>query len=127
MRVKKRDVGALVARVKDILSNAANAKVRLTVLSQAVGRPVRVQWTRADMTAWGPKSPPVVCDLTAGLDGHEEVTALQFASRAFSGTEISPVPSTAGNFLASQLIGKPNASPGTEFAQWGLQTMAALW
>jgi nicotinate dehydrogenase subunit B len=101
-----------------------DAAADAVLLSQAVGRPVRVQWTRADMTAWGPKGPPVVCDLTAGLDGHEEVTALQFASRAFSGTEISPVPSTAGNFLASQLIGKPNASPGTEFAQWGVQTMA---
>lgn len=37
MRVKKRDVGELVARVKDILSNSANAKVRLGALSQAVG------------------------------------------------------------------------------------------
>lgn len=100
-----------------------DAAADAVLLSQAVGRPVRVQWTRADMTAWGPKGPPVVCDLMAALEGHE-VIALQFASRAFSGTEISPVPSTAGNFLASQLIGKPNASPGTEYAQWGLQTMA---
>jgi CO/xanthine dehydrogenase Mo-binding subunit len=38
------------------------------LLSQAVGKPVRVQWTREDMTAWGPKGPPVVSVMRAGLD-----------------------------------------------------------
>jgi AraC family transcriptional regulator len=37
MRIKKRDVGELVSHVKDILSNEANPKVRLTEISQAVG------------------------------------------------------------------------------------------
>ena len=37
MRIQKRDVGELVARVKDILSNAATPKVRLGEISQAVG------------------------------------------------------------------------------------------
>jgi CO/xanthine dehydrogenase Mo-binding subunit len=101
-----------------------DAAADAVLLSQAAGRPVRVQWSRADMTAWGLKGPAVVCDPDAGLDARGDVTAFWFETRAFSGTEISPVPSRAGNFLASQLIGKPNASPGTEYAQWGLQTMA---
>jgi len=37
MRVRKRDLGELVARVKEILSNAANPKVRLRDISHAVG------------------------------------------------------------------------------------------
>ena len=37
MRIRKRDVGELVARVKEIVSNAANPKVRLSDISQAVG------------------------------------------------------------------------------------------
>ena len=31
------------------------------LLSQAVGKPVRVQWTRADMTQWGGKGPAGHC------------------------------------------------------------------
>jgi AraC family transcriptional regulator len=37
MRIRKRDVGELVARVKEIVSNAAHPKVRLSDISQAVG------------------------------------------------------------------------------------------
>jgi len=37
MRIKKRDVGELVARVKDILSDAGAPKVRLGEISQAAG------------------------------------------------------------------------------------------
>jgi AraC family transcriptional regulator len=37
MRIRKRDVGELVARVKEIVSNAAQPKVRLSDISQAVG------------------------------------------------------------------------------------------
>jgi nicotinate dehydrogenase subunit B len=92
------------------------------LLSQAVGRPVRVQWMREDMTAWGPKGPAVVCDLSAALDGRGAVTALQFTSRAFSGNEIAAVPATPGNYLAAQLAGVAPAYGGDEFAEWGRQT-----
>jgi AraC-like DNA-binding protein len=37
MRIRKRDVGELVARVKAMISDAANPKVRLSDISQAVG------------------------------------------------------------------------------------------
>lgn len=104
-----------------------DAAADAALLSEAAGRPVRVQWTRADMTAWGPKGPAVVTALVAALDGQGQVSAMQFTSRALSGTEISPVPSTAGNFLAAQLTGRSNASPGTEYAQWGLQTMSYVF
>src|SRR6266446_1338499 len=58
------------------------------LLSQAVGKPVRVQWSRADMTAWGTKGPAVVCDLAAAIDERGEIGAVDFTSRAFSGGEI---------------------------------------
>ncbi len=92
------------------------------LLSQAVGRPVRVQWMRDDMTAWGTKGPAVVCDLAAALDARNEVTAVQFTSRAFSGGEILYQPSSADNFLASHLSGMPNRSGVDEFVAWGSQT-----
>jgi nicotinate dehydrogenase subunit B len=100
---------------EDVAADAA-------LLSQAVGKPVRVQWSRADMTAWGGKGPAVIVDLAAGLDAHGEVAALQLTSRAFSGTEILPQPNSAGNMLAAQLIGTPNTSGGDEFVGWGGDT-----
>ncbi len=94
------------------------------LLSRAAGKPVRVQWMRADMTAWGTKGPAVICDLVAGLDARGMVSALQFTSIAFSGGEISYHPDSAGNFLGSQLAGIPNTSGIAEFCEWGRQSIA---
>ncbi len=89
------------------------------LLSQAVGRPVRVQWARSDMTAWGRKGPAVSFDVIAGLDEKGGVTTVQFTSRAFSAAQIHFLPQTAGNYLASQLIGMPITGGSDEFIVWG--------
>ena len=91
------------------------------LLSQAVGKPVRVQWSRADMTQWGSKGPAVVFDLAGAVDDHGEITGVEFTSRAFSGGEVMFVPAFADNYLGSQLTGIPNKSGVDEFAQWGVQ------
>jgi nicotinate dehydrogenase subunit B len=91
-------------------------------LSQATGKPVRVQWSRADMTGWGAKGPAVIVDLAAALDAHGEVTGLEMVSRAFSGTEILFQPNSAGNLLAAQLTGTPNTTGGNEYVGWGDNT-----
>src|SRR6267154_1384099 len=98
-----------------------DAAADAVLLSQAVGRPVRVQWTREDMTAWGSKGPAVLCDLSAGLDAQGEVSAVQFTSRAFSGGETHFRPDAMGNYLGAQLTGIPNTTGVDEFAQWGVQ------
>jgi nicotinate dehydrogenase subunit B len=92
------------------------------LLSQAVGKPVRVQWSRADMTGWGAKGPAVVVDMAAALDAHGEVTGLEMTSRAFSGTEILFQPNSAGNMLAAQLTGTPNTTGGNEYVGLGDNT-----
>ncbi len=89
------------------------------VLSQSIGKPVRVQWMRSDMSGWGTKGPAVTCDLCAGLDAHGRVTGFEFTSRAFSGGETFYHPDTAGNFLAAQLMGVPNTTGKDEFAEFG--------
>jgi len=96
-----------------------DAAADAAVLSQAVGKPVRVQWMRSDMSGWGTKGPAVTCDLRAGLDAHGRVTGFEFTSRAFSGGEIFYHPDTAGNFLAAQLMGVPNSTGKDEFAEFG--------
>jgi len=47
------------------------------ILSQAVRRPVRVQWMRWDEHGWEPKGPPLVQDLRGALDEQGRVTAWQ--------------------------------------------------
>jgi nicotinate dehydrogenase subunit B len=96
-----------------------DAAADAVLLSKAAGKPVRVQWMRADMTAWGTKGPACVFDLSASLDATGNVSAVQFTSRAFSGGEIMYLPDTAGNYLGAQLTGVPNTSGVNEFAEWG--------
>ncbi|MGN6770356.1 MAG: molybdopterin cofactor-binding domain-containing protein [Rhizobiaceae bacterium] len=45
------------------------------LMSQAVGRPVRVQWMRWDEHGWEPKGPPIVQDLTGALDKDGNIVA----------------------------------------------------
>ena len=45
------------------------------LMSQAVGRPVRVQWMRWDEHGWEPKGPPIAQDLEAAIDAKGKVTA----------------------------------------------------
>src|SRR6185437_5029297 len=45
------------------------------LMSQAVGRPVRVQWMRWDEHGWEPKGPPIVQDLAGAVDDQGHVVA----------------------------------------------------
>lgn len=98
-----------------------DAAADAVLLSEAAGKPVRVQWMREDMTAWGTKGPAVICDLAAALDAQGEATAVQFTSRAFSGGETHFRPGDAGNYLGAQLTGIRNTTGIDEFAQWGVE------
>jgi nicotinate dehydrogenase subunit B len=52
-----------------------DAAADAALLAKAVGRPVRVQWMRADEHGWDPKGPPTLIDLRAGLDSSGAVVA----------------------------------------------------
>jgi nicotinate dehydrogenase subunit B len=56
-------------------ANYDDAATEAVLLSQAVGRPVRVQWTRADEHRWEPHGPGTVHDLSAGLDASGGIVA----------------------------------------------------
>ncbi len=45
------------------------------LLAKITGKPVRVQWSRADEHGWDPKGPPTLIDLRANLDTAGQVTA----------------------------------------------------
>jgi nicotinate dehydrogenase subunit B len=51
-----------------------DAAADAALLAKAIGKPVRVQWSRADEHGWDPKGPPTLMDLTAGMDDTGSVT-----------------------------------------------------
>ncbi len=75
------------------------------IMSQIVGKPVRVQWMRWDSHGWEPKEPPIVQDLEGGLDSAGHVIAWQHHMW---------VPTTGDTHLvAAALIGHPDVTGQT--------------
>jgi nicotinate dehydrogenase subunit B len=52
-----------------------DAAADAALLAKAAGKPVRVQWSRADEHGWDPKGPPTLIDLRAGIDSSGRVAA----------------------------------------------------
>jgi CO/xanthine dehydrogenase Mo-binding subunit len=70
------------------------------LMSQAVGRPVRVQWMRWDEHGWEPKGPPIAQDLEASIDAKGNVTA--WRHRMWIPTFLDTT------LIAAELIGRPD-------------------
>ncbi len=66
-------------------NGADDVVIDAVVMSQAVGRPVRVQWMRADETGWETYKTARVSDLRAGLDAAGNIVAWESAAWGFSG------------------------------------------
>src|SRR5260370_1115913 len=45
-----------------------DAAADAAIVSRAVGRPVRVQWSRQDEHGWDPKGPPQLLDISGAID-----------------------------------------------------------
>ena len=56
-------------------AGAEDAACDAALLSRAVGRPVRVQWSREDEHVWDPKGPPQLLDLRAAVGEGGDVVA----------------------------------------------------
>lgn len=87
------------------MNDADDCAADAALLSQAVGRPVRLQYSRADGTGWDPKGPPLSILMRAGLDASKAVTAWDYEARGFSGRIRPSGTDVAGDSLAGQLIG----------------------
>ncbi len=77
------------------------------LMSRSVGKPVRVQWMRADEHAWDPKGPAQLTTVRAGVDAQGNVIAWDFLDRSFPWSE-----SDANPLLASSQIGFKPTGPG---------------
>jgi CO/xanthine dehydrogenase Mo-binding subunit len=87
--------------------------------SNLAGRPVRVQWMRADEHGWDPKGPPTLISLQGALDAQGNVAAWTSEHWIPQTTELAPIENLALSFagIAQKAVINPgnihnNAVPG---------------
>ncbi len=90
-------------------NGADDAAADAVVLSQAVGKPVRLQWSRQDEFVWEPKAPAMVMEVRAGLDEQGSVTAWDY--QVWSPSHIAR-PRAGGQVIAAQLLAGQPAPAG---------------
>jgi len=78
------------------------------ILSQAVGKPVRVQWSREDEFVWEPKAPAMVMDVRGGLDAQGNVVAWDY--QVWSPSHVAR-PRFSGQLLTAQLLSGQGDTP----------------
>lgn len=61
---------------------ADDAGFEAALLAKDVGRPVRVQWSRQEETAWDTKGPAYAVRMRGGLDAQGNVVAVEYDARA---------------------------------------------
>ena len=91
-------------------NGADDAAADAALLSQAVGKPVRVQWMRHDEHGWDPKGPAMVMEVQGGLDQQGTVVAWDYG--VWTPTHTTRPDGQPGTLLAGQLMGSPSARLG---------------
>jgi CO/xanthine dehydrogenase Mo-binding subunit len=91
----------------------AGAEDEAVILSQAVGKPVRVQWMRADDMQWSTQSPAAFSDVQIALDEKGKLAAYQvdhfmpamqddrLIGAVLAGLPTMPAPDAHGDFVSS--------------------------
>jgi CO/xanthine dehydrogenase Mo-binding subunit len=86
-------------------SDADEAAFEAAVISQELGKPVRVQWMRHEGIAWDPKAPAAVVSLKAGLTSDNKVGTYLFHAKALSGWDVKFSPDAPQHTLVGMLLG----------------------
>jgi nicotinate dehydrogenase subunit B len=88
-------------------SDADDAAMDAAVLANAIGRPVRLQYSREQGTAWDPKGPASIHRARAAIDASGRVIAYEFVSKGFSRIDVQTNGSKPEDTLAGHARGVP--------------------
>lgn len=83
-----------------------DAAADAALLARELGKPVRVQWSRADEHGWDPKGPPTLLEFRAALDARGDVVAWE--SEVFIPDR---QPQVSVTLVAADLAGLPRNPP----------------
>src|SRR6516165_2241470 len=86
-------------------SDADDGAMDAAVLATPVGKPVRVQYTRAQATGWDPKGPASIHRARAAIDIRGNVGAYEFVSKGFSRIDVNTNGGAPWDTLAGQVRG----------------------
>jgi CO/xanthine dehydrogenase Mo-binding subunit len=103
------------------------------VMSQAIGKPVRVQWMRWDEHAWEPKGPPIIQDMAGGLDEDGNVVAWQHhmwipttGDTRLVASDLAGMPQTGAEGQGRAAITYSYTFPNADVASHGVGKVAFL-
>ena len=82
---------------------ADDAGFEAAFLAKEIGRPVRVQWSRHEETAWDTKGPAFTFKMRGGLDGQGNLIALDYNAQAADYNHVGY--NEADSVLIAQLFG----------------------
>jgi CO/xanthine dehydrogenase Mo-binding subunit len=100
---------------------ADDAGFEAAFLAKEIGRPVRVQWTRQEESAWDTKGPAYYVRLRGGLDAQGNLVAWEYEARAADHGHLGyNEPDTV---LIAQLAGMHRATP----ARGGVATPSEMY
>jgi nicotinate dehydrogenase subunit B len=88
---------------------ADDAGFEAAFLAKEIGRPVRVQWSRQEETAWDTKGPAFVFKLRGGVDAQGNLVALDWDARSVDHNHLGY--NEADSVLIAQLTGQRRATP----------------
>jgi nicotinate dehydrogenase subunit B len=91
-------------------NDAGDAAAGAAMLAKIIGKPVRLQGTREEGTAWDPKGPASIHMAKAGLDAQGNVIAYWFNSKGFSRLDVNSNESDPRDCLPTQLAGAVSKS-----------------
>ena len=86
-------------------NDADDGAMDAAVLAKAVGKPVRVQYTRDQGTGWDPKGPASIHRARAAIDAAGNVIAYEFISKGFSRIDVNTNGGAPWDTLAGQFRG----------------------
>ena len=87
-------------------NDAGDVTMDAAMMSQIVGKPVRVQYMRHEGTGWDPKAPASIHRARAAIDADGNLIAFDFYSKGFSRLETNSSENRAGDTLAGMLTGQ---------------------
>src|SRR5262249_33930995 len=93
-------------------NGSEDAAADAALLARAVGRPVRVQWSRADEFAGEPKAAAMVMEVLAGLNDEGRIVAWEY--QAWSSTHVNR-PRQALGLLAGREVRRQAPPPTSVF------------
>jgi CO/xanthine dehydrogenase Mo-binding subunit len=95
---------------------ADDAGFEAAFLAKELGRPVRVQWTRQEETAWDTKGPAYAIRMRGGLDAQGRLVALDYDARAADHNHLGY--NEHDTVLIAQLTGQRKAEPAAGRASY---------